>query len=140
MLNEDQAKSMRMPGMPFEQLVTEVVKRIQAPSDAMDTETDNSKSGDNTVVKYPSCRQEDKVNEMDQPILIKPLQAVQSLPQESSTSAPKPADYTETGRVNELLQVKQSFNLFIFVSHVNGGNLGVMEETHSLLPFSMLCT
>ncbi|RZB51421.1 hypothetical protein D0Y65_048019 [Glycine soja] len=106
-LNEDQAKSMRMPGMPFEQLVTEVVKRIQAPSDAMDTETDNSKSGDNTVVKDPSCRQEDKVNEMDQPILIKPLQAVQSLPQESSTSAPKPADYTETGRVNELLQVLQ---------------------------------
>ncbi|KAH1239527.1 hypothetical protein AAZX31_08G303900 [Glycine max] len=106
--NEDQAKSVRMPGMPFEQLVTEVVKRIQAPSDAMDTKIDNSKSGDITVAKDPSGRQEDKVNEMDQPpILIKPLQAVQSHPQESSTSAPKPADYTETGRVNELLQVLQ---------------------------------
>ncbi|TKY46869.1 hypothetical protein E2542_SST28918 [Spatholobus suberectus] len=106
-VNEDGAKSMRMPSMPFEQLVTEVVKRIQVPSDAMDTETDNSKSGDNTVVKDPSSRQEDKVNEMDQPILIKPLQAVQSCPQQSSATAPKPSDYTETGRVTELLQVLQ---------------------------------
>lgn len=104
-VNGDEAKSMKMPSTPFEQLVTEVVKRVQAPSDAMDTETDNSKSGDNTVVKDPSSKQEDKVNDVDQPILMNPLQAVQSGPQESSTSAPKPSDYTETGRVTELLQV-----------------------------------
>jgi len=106
-VNEDEAKSMRMPGMPFEHLVTEVVKRIQDTSDAMDTDTDNCKSGGNTVEKVPSDAHEDKVNDIDQPILIKPLQAVQSCPQESSTSAPKPLDYTETGRVTELLQVKQ---------------------------------
>ncbi|XP_020226498.1 uncharacterized protein LOC109808082 isoform X1 [Cajanus cajan] len=106
-VTEDEAKSMRMPSMPFEHLVTEVVKRIQAPSDAMDTETDNRKTGDNMVVKDPSSRQEDKVNDMDQAILIKPLQAVQSHPQESLASAPKPLDYTETSRVAELLQVLQ---------------------------------
>ncbi|RDX68138.1 hypothetical protein CR513_52903, partial [Mucuna pruriens] len=109
-VNEIEAKSMRTPSMPFEQLVTEVVKRIQAPSDAVDTETDNSKSGDNTVGKDPSSRLEDKVNDMDQPVLIKPLQAVQSHPQESSTSAPKPSDYTETGRVAELLQHNKTEN------------------------------
>ncbi|CAJ1964149.1 unnamed protein product [Sphenostylis stenocarpa] len=109
-VNEDEAKPMRMPGMPFEQLVTEVVKRIQAPSDAMDNEIDNSRSGDNTAMKDPIGMQEDKVNDIDQPILIKPLQAVQSCPHESSTSAPKPLDYTETGRVNELLQVLQHSN------------------------------
>lgn len=109
-VNEDEAKSMRMPGMPFEHLVTEVVKRIQDPSDAVDTETDNCKSGGNTVEKDPSDTCEDKVNDIDQPILIKPLQAVQSCPQESSTSAPKPSDYTETGRVTELFQVLQHDN------------------------------
>lgn len=112
-VNGDQAKSMRIPGMPFEQLLTEVVKRVQTPSDAMDIETDNSKSGDNTIVKDPSNRQENKVNDVNQPILIKPLQAVQSGPQESSESAPKPSDVPETGRVTELLQVKQCFDLFV---------------------------
>ncbi|XP_047178277.1 uncharacterized protein LOC124845257 [Vigna umbellata] len=110
-VNEDEAKSMRMPSMPFEHLVTEVVKRIQDPSEAMDNETtDNCKSGDNMVEKDPSGTQEDKVNDVDQPILIKPLQAVQSCPPEISTSAPKPSDYTETGRMTELLQVFQHNN------------------------------
>ncbi|KAJ1441370.1 hypothetical protein SESBI_01514 [Sesbania bispinosa] len=103
---EDEAKSMRTPSAPFEHLVTEVVKRIQAPSDAMDTETDNSKSGDSTLVKDPRTRQEDKVNDMDQPVLIEPLQAVQSHLQENNASAPKPSDYTETGKMSELLQNK----------------------------------
>lgn len=105
---EDEAKSMRTPSAPFEHLVTEVVKRIQAPSDAMDIETDNSKSGDSTLVKDPSTRQEDKVNDMDQPVLIEPLQAVQSHLQENNASALKPSDYTETGKMSELLQVLQN--------------------------------
>lgn len=110
MLNGDEGNSMRAPSAPFEHLVTEVVKRIQAPSDAMDTETDNSKS-DKIPVKDPSSRQEDKANDMDQPILIKPLQAVQSNPQENPASATKISDYTKTGKMTELLQVKQSCDL-----------------------------
>ncbi|KAL2322643.1 hypothetical protein Fmac_027022 [Flemingia macrophylla] len=106
-VTEGEAKSVGMPSMPFEHLVTEVVKRIHAPSDAMDTETDDKKTGDNMVVKDPSSRQEDKVNDMDQAILIKPLQAVQSHPQESSELAPKSLDYIETSGVAELLQVLQ---------------------------------
>lgn len=114
--NEDTTKSLGPHTVPFEQLVTEVVKRIRAPSDAMDTETENSsKSGDNILEKDPSTRQEEKVNDMDQPILIKPLQAVQSHLQENPASAPKASDYPETGKMTELLQVKQGFDLIIFL-------------------------
>ncbi|MED6220184.1 hypothetical protein PIB30_117555 [Stylosanthes scabra] len=104
-LSNEEPKSMRAPNAPFEQLVTEVVKRIEAPSDAMDIDTDNSKSSDKTQLKEPSCRQEDKVDDVDQPVLIKPLQAVQSNnPEDSSASAPQPSDFTKTGKMTELLQ------------------------------------
>ncbi|XP_061357719.1 protein METABOLIC NETWORK MODULATOR 1 isoform X2 [Gastrolobium bilobum] len=116
---KDDAKSV---SAPFEQLVTEVVKRIQAPSDAMDTDTDNSKSGDNIVVKDPSSRQEDKVSDMDQPVLIKPLQAVQSYPPENSASAPKPLDYTETGKMAELLQNNKTENHASKAAELGSGN------------------
>ncbi|XP_027341283.1 uncharacterized protein LOC113854476 isoform X2 [Abrus precatorius] len=120
-VNETEAKSMKMPSMPFEQLVTEVVKRIQAPSDAMDTETDN-KSGENTVVKDSTSRQEDKVNDVDQPILIKPLQAVQSHPQENSGSAPNSSDYNESGKMTELLQNNKMENQTSKAAEIESGN------------------
>ncbi|KAK7278007.1 hypothetical protein RJT34_23028 [Clitoria ternatea] len=107
-VTENEANSMRMPSAPFEQLVTEVVKRIQTPSDAMDVETDNSKLGDNTAAKDLGSRPSDNINDMDQPVLIKPLQAVVSHPPENSAFAPKPSDYTETGKMAELLQVLQN--------------------------------
>ncbi|KAK7316753.1 hypothetical protein RJT34_00447 [Clitoria ternatea] len=103
-VTENEANSMRRPGVPFEQLVTEVVKRIQTPSDAMDVETDNSRSGENAAVTDVGFRPDD----MDQPILIKPLQAVLSHPQENLASAPKPPDYTETGQMTQLLQALQN--------------------------------
>ncbi|MED6112400.1 hypothetical protein PIB30_061392 [Stylosanthes scabra] len=103
-LSNEELKSMRAPNAPFEQLVTEVVKRIEAPSDAMDIDTDNSKSSDKTQQKEPSCREEDKVDDVDQPVLIKPLQAVKSNTQDNSASAPQPSDFTKTGKMTELLQ------------------------------------
>ncbi|RYR29195.1 hypothetical protein Ahy_B01g053536 [Arachis hypogaea] len=109
-LPNEELKSMSVPNAPFEQLVTEVVKRIESPSDAMDIDTDNSKSGDKTQLKEPSCRQEEKVNDMNQPVLIKPLQAVQSHPQKNSASAPQPSDFTKTGKMTELLQENKPEN------------------------------
>ncbi|KAL1369778.1 protein METABOLIC NETWORK MODULATOR 1 isoform X3 [Arachis duranensis] len=106
-LPTEELKTMRVPNAPFEQLVTEVVKRIEAPSDVMDVDTDNSKPGDKTQLKEPSCRQEEKVNDMDQPVLIRPLQAVQSHPQENTASAPQPSDFTKTGKMTQLLQMLQ---------------------------------
>ncbi|OIV93418.1 hypothetical protein TanjilG_02955 [Lupinus angustifolius] len=76
------SQNMLSSGMPSE----EVVKRVQPPSDAMDSETDNSKSGDRIPLKDPSSGKEDKANNMDQPVLIKLAQAVQSRPNENSTS------------------------------------------------------
>lgn len=101
--HHDVDQTMRIPDMPFEQLFTEVVKRIETPSDSMNTEAEKCKLGD-------------KVNDGDQPVLNKPLQDVESHLQENS--APKPSDCTETGKMSELLQVKQGFDLLIFVRNI----------------------
>ncbi|KAF1894591.1 hypothetical protein Lal_00031411 [Lupinus albus] len=103
-LNGDGANSMRVPSLPFEHLVTDVIKSVQPPSNAMDTETDNCKSGDKMLVKDPSSGQEDKANDIDQLVLIKPLQGVQSHPHDNSAPAPTISDYTKTGKMTELLQ------------------------------------
>ena len=40
-----EAKSMRQPGLPFENLVSEVVRRVEAPSESIDTtDANNNKS------------------------------------------------------------------------------------------------
>lgn len=69
-MKEAEAKSMILPDMPLEKLVIEVIKRVPVPSDSIDTETDNSKSGGEIPTKDFSSRPEDKVNEIDPPILF----------------------------------------------------------------------
>ncbi|KAE9591038.1 hypothetical protein Lalb_Chr20g0113921 [Lupinus albus] len=105
-LNGDGANSVRPPCLPFEHLVTEVVNRVQPPSDTMNTETDNN-SGDKIPLKDPSIGKEDKTDDMDQPVPINPPQAVQSHPHENSTSLPTFSDYAKTGKMTELLQILQ---------------------------------
>ncbi|AES70314.2 hypothetical protein MTR_3g051280 [Medicago truncatula] len=75
--------------------------------DVMDTKTGNTMPGDNTVAKDPSPMQVDKANDVGQPVLNQPLQAVQFHAEENSASAPKVSDCTETGKMTELLQVQQ---------------------------------
>ncbi|KAF7815817.1 uncharacterized protein G2W53_029786 [Senna tora] len=108
LLHEVEAKSMRLPSMPFEKLVTEVDKRIQTP-ESICTVNDNSKSGDKIFVKDSSGMQEEKDNEVGQPLLIKPLQAVQAGPQEHSAS--RPSESNETGKMTDLSQVKQTLKI-----------------------------
>lgn len=91
-LHEVETKSMRLPNMPFEKLVTEA------------TETDNSKSSDKIVAK-DSSRQEEKVNDVGQPLLIKPLQAFQAGSQEHSASSSRPSLNRETGKMTDVSQV-----------------------------------
>lgn len=75
--------------------------------DVMDTKTGNTMPGDNTVAKDPSPMQVDKANDVGQPVLNQPLQAVQFHVEENSASAPKVSDCTESGKMTELLQVQQ---------------------------------
>lgn len=95
-LNRNVDKSSTVASMPFEQLVTEGVKRLETPTDALDSKTGNSMSGDNTASKDPNIIQVDKVNDAGQSVLIEPNYA--------SISASKASDYTETGKMTELLQ------------------------------------
>ncbi|XP_022716909.1 uncharacterized protein LOC111275681 [Durio zibethinus] len=88
-LQEKEAKS--MTGMPFEKLLTEVMKRIQVPSQPLDAQ------GGNLTVKNSGHNQED-----DQPLSIEPLQAVQP----AHSSVLKPENF-RTGKMTELLQAVQ---------------------------------
>ncbi|CAL0309752.1 unnamed protein product [Lupinus luteus] len=110
-LNGDGTNSVRAPSLPFEHLATEVVNRVQPPSAAMDTETDNINSTEKILLKDPSIGKEDKTNDMDQPAPIKPVQAVQSHPHEYSASVPTFSDYARTGKMTELLQILQDNNI-----------------------------
>lgn len=95
-LNKNVDKSSTVASMPFEQLVTEGVKRLETPTDVLDSKSGNSMSGDNIALKDPNIIQVDKVNDVGQSVLIEPNYA--------SISASKASDYTETGKMTELLQ------------------------------------
>ncbi|XVF03884.1 hypothetical protein REPUB_Repub05bG0031600 [Reevesia pubescens] len=90
-LQETEAKS--MAGMPFEKLLTEVMKRIQVPRQPLETQ------GGNLSVKDSGHNLED-----DQPLSIEPLQAVQPA---HSSSVLKPMENFRTGKMTELLQAVQ---------------------------------
>ncbi|XP_028789911.1 uncharacterized protein LOC114745910 isoform X1 [Neltuma alba] len=102
-----EANSMRQPGMPFENLVTEVVRRVEAPSESIDTDTNNSKSVENISIKDSGSGQEEKVSDVGQPLLIKPLQAVQTVSQEHSASASGSSGNSEAGKMIDQPQVLQ---------------------------------
>lgn len=108
-----EAKSMRHPGIPFENLVTEVVRRVEAPSEFMNT--NNSNLVEKMPPKDSTSGQEVKVNDVGQPLLIEPLQAVQTISQEHSTSATLPSENNEAGKMIDQSQVKQTLkNLVTF--------------------------
>ncbi|XP_050218768.1 protein METABOLIC NETWORK MODULATOR 1 isoform X2 [Mercurialis annua] len=95
-LQEAEAKSMKLAGMPFEQLLAEVSKRNQVP--AQSTETDTSSAGKLST---------DDVNDVDQALSVEPLQAVQPDLNNHSAVASMPLENYRTGRMTELLQVLQ---------------------------------
>ncbi|OMP05349.1 hypothetical protein CCACVL1_01940 [Corchorus capsularis] len=88
---ETDIKSMAVPGMRFEKLLTEVMKRV--PSQPMDAQ------GGNMPVEDSGHSLED-----DQPLSIEPLQAVQ--PAQSSPVL-KPMENFRAGKMTELLQAVQ---------------------------------
>lgn len=95
-----ECRSMRMPNMPFETLLGEVVKRIQVPSQSENCQIqDNLSSGFN-------LKEEQSTNEA---LIIKPL-AIQPNHHDNSTSALRDLDNNMTSRMTELLQVNGASN------------------------------
>ncbi|PQQ00061.1 uncharacterized protein Pyn_09620 [Prunus yedoensis var. nudiflora] len=97
-LIQEEAKSMRLPDIPFEKLVTEVVKRIDNPSQATLQSTEIHIEGSKSTGS-------EMENDMDQPLVIEPLQAIQ--PKDHSTPVSKPPEDSRNGKMSELLQVLQ---------------------------------
>ncbi|XP_022733856.1 uncharacterized protein LOC111287510 [Durio zibethinus] len=93
-LQETEAKS--MTGMPFEKLLTVVIKRTQVPPQPLEDQ------GGNGSVKDSGHNLED-----DQPLSIEPLQAVQPNNSSSSSSVLKHLENFRTGKMTELLKAVQ---------------------------------
>lgn len=106
-VHDSESKSMTLPSTPFESLVTEVIKRIQAPSLSAEMQTENNKPTCKISAKECEDNSEVEANIVDGPLMIEPLKAVQPL-DDCSVSTPKALnDESRTGKMTELLQVLQ---------------------------------
>lgn len=85
---QTEATTMKLPCPPFENLLTEVINRVQNPAQLNGTQQKNLKNENN----------------MDQPLCIEPLQTVVPV---SPTSLPKPFENFRTGKMTELLRAVQ---------------------------------
>ncbi|PON51515.1 hypothetical protein PanWU01x14_215970 [Parasponia andersonii] len=94
-----EANSMKLPSMPFEKLVSEVIKRIEAPSESAETQMVDNKSADKMLVKDG-----DKINNVNQALAIEPLQAVQVGDNKGTSSALKPMEDDKTRNMSRLLE------------------------------------
>ncbi|KAJ9672109.1 hypothetical protein PVL29_025666 [Vitis rotundifolia] len=90
-----ECRSMRMPNMPFETLLGEVVKRIQVPSQLEEGRIQDIQD---------SGRNSEEGHNMNQALIVKPLQAVQPNHHDHTASAPQHLDNNMTSRMTELLQ------------------------------------
>ncbi|KAK8519876.1 hypothetical protein V6N13_031647 [Hibiscus sabdariffa] len=82
-----------MTGIPFEKLLTEVMKRVQVPPQPLEVQDGNS------LIKDFGHKME-----KDQPLSIEPLQAIQPA---RPSSVFKPLKNFRTGKMTELLQAVQ---------------------------------
>ncbi|KAF3453473.1 hypothetical protein FNV43_RR03913 [Rhamnella rubrinervis] len=104
-LFDTEVKSKRFPGMSFEKLLTEVIKGVEASSQSAETQSDCKPAG---KMASQDCDHglEDEDNNVDQPLAIEPLQAVEPDVHNDSISASKPMEDNRTSKMSELLQVR----------------------------------
>lgn len=103
-LADTEARSMKLPSIPFEKLVTEVIKRIQAPPEPADTQTD-CKSAVKMLAKDCDRSRDVQDNNVNQALAIEPLQSVEPVVHKKPTPASKPVGDDRTDKMSELLQV-----------------------------------
>ncbi|XP_068311051.1 protein METABOLIC NETWORK MODULATOR 1-like isoform X2 [Pyrus communis] len=125
-----EAKSTRLPNIPFEKLVTEVVKRIDTPSQAPAHSTEVN-------IECSKSTGSELEDDMDQPLVIEPLQAIQ--PKEHSMPLSKPPEDDGNGKMSELLQESMRESESTTDSRVKSDEpsqtaLGDEESDHSRKP------
>lgn len=111
-----EVKSMRLPGMSFEKLLTEVSKRVQAPSQSSETQNHCNPSGKMSAKDYDHSL-DDEYHNVDQPLAIEPLQAIGPDVHNKSISVSEPMEDDRTSKMSELLQVNEAS--FIFQININ---------------------
>ncbi|KAK9268340.1 hypothetical protein L1049_000089 [Liquidambar formosana] len=131
-LEGGESKSMNLHGGPFETLLGEVEKRIQVPSQSAETEIDNSESSGKLSNKDSGFTLGAEVPHMNEPLLIKPLQAVQPNLHNQSVSVPKPLENDRTGRMTELLQVVHENMMENQASQVQHPDAGSTLQSHEM--------
>ena len=105
--HESKANPTKTTGVPFEKLLTEVIKRVPAPLQSTDT---NSSSAVNLPVKDSGIVAEKDVSDTDQALSVEPLQVLQPNVGCHPAVASRPSEEYKTGKMTQLLQVKQVFN------------------------------
>ncbi|KAE8125566.1 hypothetical protein FH972_020354 [Carpinus fangiana] len=101
------AKDSQSDNVPSTRPPEEVSKKIQAPSESAKTGIDGSTLAGKTSVKGSGHRLVDEIDDIDQPLLIEPLQSVQPDLHTQPDPAAKPFENNITGKMTELLQVLQ---------------------------------
>lgn len=104
--HDTEAKSRSSPNVPFQTLLGEVIKR-KSRSQSADTHSENIEACGTMSARESGFHVETGVPNMNEPLFVKPLQAVQPNPHGQSASAPKPMGSDRTGKMTELLQVVQ---------------------------------
>lgn len=102
-MNEAETKSMSLPVLPFDQLVGEVIKRVQAYSQT-------AESSQNDQNKPEVIKDSGEVRDMNQPLSIKPLQTLQ--PDNTNQSDSKPSENVESSKATESVQENVAVNQF----------------------------
>ncbi|XP_048234946.1 uncharacterized protein LOC8282897 isoform X3 [Ricinus communis] len=131
LLQEAEAKSMELPAMPFERLLTEVIKRNQVPTQS--TETDTSSAG-KLSTKDSSIATEDDVNDSDQALSVEPLQAVQPDLHNHPTVVLTPLENYRTGKMTELLQERMTENKTTHAQDLTADHKPKLDEWRSQEP------
>uniref|UniRef100_A0A3N7FFU2 Uncharacterized protein n=2 Tax=Populus TaxID=3689 RepID=A0A3N7FFU2_POPTR len=95
---------MKTTHMPFEKLLTEVIRRVHAPSQSTET---NSSLAVNLPVEDSGIVEKKDGSDTEQALSVKPLQVLQPIVDSHPAVASIPSEDYKTGKMTQLLQVLQ---------------------------------
>ena len=102
-LHESEVSPMKTTHMPFEKLLTEVIRRVHAPSQSTET---NSSLAVNLPVEDSGIVEKKDGSDTEQALSVKPLQVLQPIVDSHPAVASIPSEDYKTGKMTQLLQVK----------------------------------
>ncbi|KAG6794031.1 hypothetical protein POTOM_003264 [Populus tomentosa] len=105
-LHESEASPMKTTHMPFEKLLTEVIRRVHAPSQSTET---NSSLAVNLPVEDSGIVEKKDGSDTEQALSVKPLQVLQPIVDGHPAVASIPSEDYKTGKMTQLLQENMAF-------------------------------